>query len=102
MTPSPPNVPKRFWFRVIAHGLSLKAFRLQSIYLSSYGLSKATRPVSAALTAIPAGCQAKMPGLPGRRPYFLLTWFGVFFTVPEHFNLLFFSNNKTTQRKGSP
>jgi hypothetical protein len=37
MTPSPANVPKRFWLRVIAHGLSRKAFSLQSIYLSISG-----------------------------------------------------------------
>jgi hypothetical protein len=87
MTPSPANAPKRFWLRVIAHGLSLNAFSLQSIYLSRYELSKAARAVSVALTASPAGCQAKMPDLPGRRPCFLLTWFGVFFTVAEHYKL---------------
>jgi hypothetical protein len=102
MTPSPANVPKRFWLRVIAHGLSLKAFSLHSIYLSGYGLSKASRPVSAALTASPAGCQAKMPGLPGRRPCFLLTEFGVFFTVPENYKLLFSADTATIQGGGFP
>jgi hypothetical protein len=87
MTASPADVHKQIWLRVIAHGLSLKAFGLQSIYLSRYALSKAARPVSVALTASPAGCQAKMPSSPGCRPCFLLTWFGVFFTVAAYYKL---------------
>src|SRR5512137_2492291 len=35
MTQSPVNGSKRFWLCVITHGLSLKAFSLQSIYLST-------------------------------------------------------------------
>jgi len=36
MTHSPGNGSKRFWLCVIAHGLSLKVFSLQSIYLSIF------------------------------------------------------------------
>jgi hypothetical protein len=36
MTQSPVNGSKRFWLWVIVHDLSLKAFSLQPIYLSTY------------------------------------------------------------------
>jgi hypothetical protein len=49
MTPSPANVPKQFWLRVIAHGLSLKAFSLQpSVYLPEslpITIAKVSRPI---------------------------------------------------------